>query len=116
HSREAARLLERRPHHFVDEAFGSDPQHLQLELFLRVEVGEETALGEAELPCQGCQAEPVETLPRRQPEGGVENSVARLGSLGHERVVRPVVLKSKCKRTIGRFPGSRSAGISWSCE
>src|SRR5256885_16646025 len=83
HPRQAARMLERRPHDLVDEAFGSDPQHLELQLFLRIEMGEETTLGEPELACQGCQAEPVEPFARGQPEGGVEDAVARLGTFRH---------------------------------
>src|SRR2546421_5447867 len=83
HPRQAARLLERRPHDLVDEAFGSDPQHLELQLFLRIEMGEEAALGEAELACQGCQTEPVEAFASREPESGVEDAVSCLAALCH---------------------------------
>src|SRR5437667_11031242 len=85
HPRQAARLLERRPHDLVHEAFGSDPQHLELQLFLRIEMREETALGETELACQRSQTEPVEALASRQPESGVENAVACLRTLRHRR-------------------------------
>src|SRR2546430_17063094 len=88
-------MLERRPHALVDEAFGSDPQHLELQLFLRIEMGEEAALGEAELAFQGCKAEPVEALASRPPGSGVENAVACPGALPHGATIRPVVGKPK---------------------
>src|SRR5438309_270379 len=81
--RQAARMLERRPHDLVDEAFGSDPQHLELQLFLRIEMGEETTLGEPELACQGCQTEPVEAFASREPESDVEDAVSCLAALCH---------------------------------
>src|SRR5882672_9547208 len=80
---QAARLPEGRRHDLVDELAGSDPQHLELQLFLGVEVGEEAALGEAQLARQRGQAQPVEPLPGSEAEGGVEDALASLGALAH---------------------------------
>ena len=60
----AARLAERGQQHRHREALGPGTQHLQLQLYLRPEVGEEAALGQARLAGQNAQAEPVETIAR----------------------------------------------------
>ena len=80
---EPAPLPEGGDHHGLDEPVGGDLQHLQLQVFLGAEVGEQAALGETELPGQRGEAEAFEAVARRETEGRVEDAVARFRALGH---------------------------------
>src|SRR5437867_868825 len=82
HTRLAARYGERR----LDDAFNhARPGHaedVELERFLRAEVGEEPALRHAEILGQTTDGEPLEPDPRREPQRVSEDCLARLLALG----------------------------------
>ena len=71
---------------------GRRPQHLDLQLFLGTEVGEQPALRQSQLGRQPADAQPLQAVPAGQPERPFEDALAGLFSLGHpDKIVRPFV-------------------------
>ena len=102
-ARQAARLLERRRHHLFHEPLGGDAQHLELQLLLGGEMGEEAALRESELRGQRRKAQPFQTVAGREAEGGVEDFAIL-------KIVRPVVLEWQAKKHDRSFFARTSPG------
>src|SRR3954451_715201 len=76
---------ERRADHCLLEPLHGRLEHLELELVLGPEVGEQTALREPQLGRQGADRQPFQAVPAGQAHGLVENALAGFGSLPHGR-------------------------------
>src|SRR3954451_13338299 len=75
---------EGRADHRLLEPLDGRLEHLELELVLGPEVGEQTALREPELGRQGADRQPFQAVPAGQPHGLVEDALAGFGSLPHD--------------------------------
>src|SRR5436305_2257635 len=75
---------ERRVDHRLLEPLDGCLEHLELELVLGPEVGEQAALREPQLGREGTDRQPLQAIPAGQPDGLVEDAFAGLGSLPHE--------------------------------
>ncbi len=88
----AARLAERRRDHVVEKAPAGGAEHLQLEVLLGVEVGEEPALGHLRRLGQPADAQPLEPDLADDRHRVLENAVSGFFALCHEhKIVRPFV-------------------------
>src|SRR6185436_7844555 len=78
------------------EALDRGLEDLELQLVLGAEVGEETALREAELGREGADGQPFQPVAAGEADCLVEDALAGLGSLAHrEPMIRTVVLFCK---------------------
>ena len=85
----AARLLERGGEDGGDEAVRRGAEHLELQVLLRVEVGEESALRKAGLARKTSDAQALETDPARQIHRAIQDGRLRLLAFGHlHKIVR----------------------------
>ena len=85
----AARHSERRLDHGIDEERPRVLKDLNLESFLRPEVGEEAALGELEIVGQLPDREPFEADHAGQPQGVLQNGLTgRLAFAHNDKLVR----------------------------
>src|SRR3954463_9020014 len=75
---------EGRTDHRLLEPLDGCLEHLELELVLGPEVGEQAALREPQLGREGADRQPLQAVAAGQPDGLVEDALAGFGSLPHE--------------------------------